>query len=97
MAVPTRVGFQCLSEDTQILTPTGWKSWYEVNEGDIIYTFNLKTHGLEQKPVKKVFRRFYKGKMYNLRNRSQDQLISLKLKLPQLYLEFVLHEEFLLL
>ena len=76
MAVPTRVGFQCLSEDTQILTPKGWKSWYEVNEGDIIYTFNLKTHELEQKSVKKVFRWFYKGKMYNLKNRNQDQLIS---------------------
>ena len=76
MNVPTRVGFQCLSADTKILTPEGWKSYDEVKEGDIIYTFNLKTHKLEKKPVKYVFVRKYKGIMYNLRNRTQDQLIS---------------------
>ncbi|RLI16126.1 ribonucleoside triphosphate reductase, partial [Candidatus Bathyarchaeota archaeon] len=30
MNVPTRVGFQCLSEDTKILTPDGWKSYNQV-------------------------------------------------------------------
>ena len=74
--VPTRVGFQCLSEDTKILTPKGWKGYDEVREGDVIYTFNLKTHEIEPKPVTYVFRRYYEGPMYNLRNRSQDQLIS---------------------
>jgi len=36
MAVPTRVGFQCLSEDTEILTSQGWKKYDEVNVGDVI-------------------------------------------------------------
>jgi len=76
MAIPTRVGFQCISEDTQILTPEGWKSYYQVKEGDEIYTFNLKNKKLEIKKVKSVFKRFYKGKMYNLINRNQNQLIS---------------------
>jgi ribonucleoside-triphosphate reductase len=74
--VPTRVGFQCLSEDTKILTPEGWKSYNEIKKGDIIYTFNLNTGKLEKKPIKSIFIRKYKGPMYNLRNRSQDQLIS---------------------
>ena len=76
MNVPTRVGFQCLSEDTKILTPEGWKSYNEIKKGDIIYTFNLNTGKLEKKPIKSIFIRKYKGSMYNLRNRSQDQLIS---------------------
>ncbi|MBC7130598.1 hypothetical protein H5T51_05190, partial [Candidatus Bathyarchaeota archaeon] len=76
MNVPTRVGFQCLSEDTKILTPEGWKAYDQVKIGDLIYTFNLETQKLELKPVKDVFVRKYKGKMYNLRNRTQDQLIS---------------------
>ncbi len=76
MAVPTRVGFQCLSEDTEILTPDGWKGYREVKKGDIIKTLNLKTGEIENKRVEYVFKRNYKGIMYRLRNRIQDQLIS---------------------
>lgn len=74
--VPTRVGFQCLSEDTEILTPTGWKRWNEVNDGDLIYTFNLEKGTIEQARVTYVFRKFYEGMMYNLKNLTQDQFIS---------------------
>ncbi|MEZ0343204.1 MAG: anaerobic ribonucleoside-triphosphate reductase [Caldimicrobium sp.] len=74
--VPTRVGFQCLSEDTEILTPSGWKRWNEVNKGDLIYTFNLEKGTIEPAEVTYVFRRHYEGIMYNLKNRNQDQLIS---------------------
>jgi len=74
--VPTRVGFQCLSEDTEILTPSGWKSWNEVEEGDLIYTFNLEKKTIEIKKVTYVFKKHYEGIMYNLKNCNQDQLIS---------------------
>jgi len=76
MNVPTRVGFQCLSEDTKILSAEGWKSYDELQEGDIIYTFNTETGQLEKKATDSIFRRKYQGKMFNLRNRNQDQLIS---------------------
>ena len=76
MAVPTRVGFQCISEDTEILTPEGWKNYEEVKVGDSIKTFNLKTETIEDKKVLKMFKKDYKGEMYNLTNRIQDQLIS---------------------
>jgi len=76
MNVPTRVGFQCLSEDTTILTPNGWKSYDKVTKGDFIYTYNVNEKRLEQKPVKRIFSKEYSGKMYSLRNRSQRQLIS---------------------
>ncbi len=72
----TRVGYQCLSEDTKILTPEGWKSYSEIKVGDLIYTFNIKTGKIELKPVKYVFVRHYRGKMYNLKGRSLDKLIS---------------------
>ena len=76
MAIPTRVGFQCISEDTEILTPTGWKKYNEIKKGDEIKTLNLKTKEIETKRVKFVFKRKYKGIMYRLKNRIQDQLIS---------------------
>ncbi len=76
MNVPTRVGFQCLSEDTEILTPDGWKKYSQVKKGDKIKTFNLKNKTLETKKVKNMFKKKYSGIMYNLKNRIQDQLIS---------------------
>ncbi|MFH0779485.1 MAG: anaerobic ribonucleoside-triphosphate reductase [Parcubacteria group bacterium] len=76
MNVPTRVGFQCLSEDTEILTPGGWRGCDDLKKGDLIKTYNVKNGKIENKPVKKLFSRHYEGIMYNLKNRIQDQLIS---------------------
>ncbi|MGC8880720.1 MAG: ribonucleoside triphosphate reductase [Minisyncoccia bacterium] len=74
--VPTRVGFQCLSEDTEILTSEGWKNYKEVEKGNKIITFNIKNKTLEVKKVDYVFKKYYQGIMYRLKNRIQDQLIS---------------------
>lgn len=78
MNVPTRVGFQCVSEDTEILTSAGWKNYSEIKKGTVIKTFNLKTASIEDQKAISVFKRKYKGKMYQLKNRIQDQLISPK-------------------
>ncbi|MCG2695795.1 ribonucleoside triphosphate reductase [Candidatus Parcubacteria bacterium] len=74
--VPTRVGFQCMSEDTEILGKDGWKKHNQVKKSDIIATFNIEKGFIEYLPVKHVFAKKYKGKMYNLKNRISDQLIS---------------------
>lgn len=74
--VPTRVGFQCLSEDTEILGKDGWKKYNQIKKGDVIATFNINTGIIEYLPVNNVFAKKYKGKMYNLKNRISDQLIS---------------------
>lgn len=76
MNVPTRVGFQCVSEDTEILAEDGWKKYDQVKKGDIIATFNAEKGFIEYLPVKKIFAKKYRGKMYNLKNRISDQLIS---------------------
>ena len=74
--VPTRVGFQCMSEDTEILGQNGWVKYNQVSEGDMIATFNVEKGFIEYLPVKHLFTREYKGTMYNLKNRISDQLIS---------------------
>lgn len=76
MNVPTRVGFQCVSEDTEILTSEGWRNYQEVKKGSSIKTFNIKTQKIEDQKVVRVFKKNYQGVMYNLKNRIQDQLIS---------------------
>jgi anaerobic ribonucleoside-triphosphate reductase len=75
-AVPTRVGFQCVSEDTEILGKDGWKTHKELKEGDNIATFNIEKGTIEYLPVQRIFSRKYEGKMFNLKNRISDQLIS---------------------
>ena len=76
LAVPTRVGFQCMSEDTEILTIDGWANYDSLKQGDMIKTFNVEKKIIEDKPIKKLFKKEYEGIMYNLKNRIQDQLIS---------------------
>lgn len=76
MNVPTRVGCQCVSEDTEILTPDGWKSYEDIEKGVVIKTFNLESGEIENQTVTSVFKKKYKGHMFNLKNRIQDQLIS---------------------
>ncbi len=68
--VPTRVGFQCMSEDTEILGENGWIKYNQTKEGDIIATFNIEKGFIEYLPVRYVFAREYRGMMYNLKNRS---------------------------
>jgi len=74
--IPTRVGFQCLSEDTDILTPDGWMGHADIETGQFIKTFNTHTGAIEDQPVKALFSKPYSGEMYHLSNRVQDQLIS---------------------
>ncbi|MFH1187931.1 MAG: ribonucleoside triphosphate reductase [bacterium] len=76
MNVPTRVGFQCMSQDTEILGKDGWKKYNQIKVGDVIATFNTEKGNIEYLPTKKIFAKEYKGKMYNLKNRISDQLIS---------------------
>jgi len=78
MNVPTRVGFQCFSEDTEILTEDGWCFYDQIEEGMKIKTFNVEKGVIEEKKVNSVFQKEYRGLMYRLQNRIQDQLISPK-------------------
>ncbi|WP_273702740.1 ribonucleoside triphosphate reductase [Thermoanaerobacter sp. A7A] len=73
---PTRVGFQCLSEDTEILTPTGWKSFNDISVGSTIYTFNTKTKIFEQLGVKAMFVKEYSGLMYHFVSEHCDQFVT---------------------
>jgi ribonucleoside-triphosphate reductase len=76
--VPTRVGCQCVSKDTEILTPDGWKGYEDIEKGVEIKTFNLETKEIENQTVTSVYKGHHTGVMYNLTNRIQDQLISPK-------------------
>lgn len=74
--VPTRVGFQCVSEDTEVFTPQGWKKYIDLKEGQYIYTFNITKKTLEVALLQKINIYDYNGPMYNIKNKIQDQLVT---------------------
>ena len=54
MNVPTRVGFQCLSEDTEILSRDGWVNYDKLKTGDKIATYNINSQSIEYMPLKSI-------------------------------------------
>jgi ribonucleoside-triphosphate reductase len=76
MNVATRTGFQCLDEKSDVLTINGWRKYNEIKKGDIVATYNLENKQIEYLPALNIFVREYEGDMYNLKNRTNDILIS---------------------
>lgn len=65
----------CVDEDTEILTVSGWKKYSDLHEGTIILTKNINNGLLEWKPIKKmcVFPD-YEGDLISLESRSFSAL-----------------------
>jgi len=67
---------ECYSEDTEVLTESGWKYFYEVDKEDRVFTLNNKNNEIElQKPT-----RFYKfenkKEFYNFKTKKIDLLVT---------------------
>ena len=76
MNICSRWGSQCVSKDTDCLTEEGWKSYDQIKVGNKIATFNIKTKKIEYLPALMIKSYEYDGKLINLKNRSQDQLVT---------------------
>ena len=69
-------GLSCYDEKTEVLTNNGWKKFSEVRKSDEICTLNLKNYEIEfQKPIG-IFAYDYKGKMYRLKTKRVDLLVT---------------------
>jgi len=66
----------CHDKETRILTNNGIKSHYEIEEHDLVFTLNEKTHEMELKPILNVISYNYEGKMIKIKNKRIDQLIT---------------------
>lgn len=47
-------GYNCVDEETQILSRSGWKYWYEVIEGEEVLTLNHDTGSAEWQSAEKI-------------------------------------------
>lgn len=80
IATPSRWGTQCVPVDTEALTDKGWKSYDEITKNHKIATFNLKSNKIEFLNPQHIKSYDFDGHLINLKNRTQDQLVTPKHK-----------------
>jgi hypothetical protein len=68
------IPFYCVSDDTECLSVNGWKKHNELQIGEMVLTYNLKTKTLEWKPVQGIFSAPYDYKMFSFKGKSIDLL-----------------------
>jgi hypothetical protein len=69
-------GLSCYDEETDVLTESGWKKFSAVQYFDKICTLNLKTDMIEfHNPTRMITNR-YKGKMYKLKTKRVNLLVT---------------------
>ncbi len=66
----------CYSEDTEVLTLEGWKSFKEVKGNEIFASINPDTHEIEYVPACRKIAYPYKGKMIHLKAPNFDLLVT---------------------
>lgn len=70
----SRNGIECVTEDTEVLTPQGFKNYKNLNIGDDIYTW--KDGKLNIQKVQRVNIKEYKGEMHQYRGRDVIQTVT---------------------
>lgn len=68
-------GVECYSEDTEILTPSGWRLIKDIKINDEVYQYTEKSE-LEKTIVKNTIIKNYKGLMYEFGGRSNSCLVT---------------------
>jgi phosphoribosylamine-glycine ligase len=69
-------GPNCYSEDTEILTEDGWKTFDKLKNSDKVATFDPKSKFFRFEKSQKIHWRKYSGKMIQFRNRNVDLLVT---------------------
>jgi PHP family Zn ribbon phosphoesterase len=69
-------GLSCYDEKTEVLTENGWKKFSDVAYSDKICTLNIKTDSIEFQMPQRISNWIYKGKMYKLRTKRVDLLVT---------------------
>jgi len=76
-----RGDIECVDEKTEILTDKGWKFFNDLDKDkDKVLTLDLKTRKAYFAKPNQYFKSYYEGKMYRLRGRSIDLLVTPKHK-----------------
>ncbi|MBO3753428.1 MAG: hypothetical protein FGF53_00880 [Candidatus Brockarchaeota archaeon] len=69
-------GLSCYDEEAEVLTEDGWKKFPEIRPSNKIYTLNPETGEIELQYPRGIFSYMYEGKMYRLKTRRVDLLVT---------------------
>jgi PHP family Zn ribbon phosphoesterase len=69
-------GLSCYDKETEVLTDGGWKKFSDVKYSDKICTLDAKSNNIEFQMPMKIHRYQYKGKMYRLKTKRVDLLVT---------------------
>lgn len=69
-------GLSCYDEKTEVLTVDGWKKFSEIRYSDEICTLNIETNTIEFQNPLGIFSYRYRGKMYRLKTKRVDLLVT---------------------
>ena len=69
-------GLSCYDKETEVLTDSGWKKFSDVKYSDKICTLNIKSNSIEFQMPMKIHRYHHKGKMYRLKTKRVDLLVT---------------------
>ena len=89
-------GLSCYDKNTDVLTKNGWKKFSELKKEDQICTLNTKSNQIEFQKSIKIFCYKYKGKMYRLKTKKVDLLVTPNHKLLVSHCDFRKPATFLL-
>lgn len=67
---------ECYSEDTEVLTPLGWKNIIDLKIGDPVYQYNLDDSSLTETRVRDTINKPYNGIMYQFGDISNRCLVT---------------------
>ncbi|QGJ88239.1 endonuclease [Mycobacterium phage StAnnes] len=68
--------YGCLTDDVEVLTPTGWRRGIDVAVGDEVAQWNPVTGAITAAPVQRTYRAPWHGELVRFRNSDTDQLLT---------------------
>lgn len=69
---------RCHDAETELLTAEGWKTYDQLEVGEMVATYNKETGETEWQPLQDVYVDTYSGPMKRVKNRTQDFLVTPK-------------------
>lgn len=81
-------GLSCYDKETEVLTNNGWKKFVNIRYTDKICTLNSDTNKIVFQKPKKIYNYRYRGKMYRLKTKRIDLLVTPNHKLLYSHCDF---------
>jgi anaerobic ribonucleoside-triphosphate reductase len=67
---------ECYSDDTEVLTDSGWKFFYDVSPQDKAFTLNTENDRIELQKPTQFFEFDFNGNLYNFKSKKIDLLVT---------------------